>query len=75
MQLFETEKLVYFAVEHDSQMPDFCPNFPFKALVIADEFDEQTTEWTWIIDFYNPQNRLPILEKFLDKLAKSSRYR
>lgn len=152
MQIFNPEKLVYFAVEKDSQLPDFNPEYRFKALVIidrpigeevrfawadwlvknpcrymlawgfectkwdddvddtvvmktieledqnitlwqgiplndyhimttwhenqpleeviescirCDEYDEEKIEWTWIIDFYNPNNRLPVLEKFL----------
>lgn len=157
MQIFETEKLVYFAVENNNLLPSFQPYEPFKALVIidreiakevrflwadwlietpcrymlawgfecskwdddiddtvvikkielenqqielwqgiplndyhimtswheqdtlaevidcclqADEYDEQKTDWTWIIDFYNIKNRLPILETFLKYHAK-----
>lgn len=47
MKIFDNEKLVYYAVENDSQLPKFCPNFPFKALVIIDREIIKEVRFAW----------------------------
>lgn len=51
------------------------PNETIEYCLQCDEFDEEKTEWTWIIDFYNTNERLDFLGKFLKqknlKMAQS----
>lgn len=47
MKIFNNEKLVYYAVENDSQLPMFHPSYPFKALVIIDREIAKEVRFAW----------------------------